>query len=88
MYKVGSHNSFGLNSGALEDDKCSPPKKRFYGPKHLCTLSASRRVIEHIKISRSPTAKEIGFTLLSPAGARSISTHRLILPHIIHGRQN
>lgn len=48
MYKMGSPNSFGLDSGTLKVINVFP-QKRFHGQKCLGTLSASRRVPGHIK---------------------------------------
>lgn len=45
----GSHNTFRLNSGALEDNKCSPLVKVLWPEKSV--YSASRGVMKHIKSS-------------------------------------
>lgn len=43
------------------------PQKRFYGPKSLCTLSASRRVTEHIKSSDKSYCKRNTIQFVEPS---------------------
>lgn len=58
MYKVGSHNSFGLNRGALEDYECSPSEKGLWPKKYLCTwLFGETERISTLKALTSPAGK-------------------------------
>lgn len=62
----GSHNVFGLNNGALEDNKCSPPIKVLWPEKSV--YSSSRRVTEHINSSNKPYSKRNRIHFVEPSG--------------------
>lgn len=61
----GSHNTFRLNSGALEDNKCSPPVKVLWPEKSV--YSASRGVMKHIKSSDKFYSKRNRIRFVEPS---------------------